>query len=151
MNSKRVVEVRIDEPNFKASPEERIQHLVTEAFRQGVALGLEGRDHIDLSSRGQVGTPTPLILYDNKYGEVEFKTPRRLKPNEPIFIFRGQDQLLLPTLYLYLDLCRDSGSPERHLLKLEESIRRIEDWQRENTTKVPSSDPMPEESDGTNT
>lgn len=57
--------------------------------------------------------------------------------DEPVVLFRGQDQLLPDLLRKYLLDCIDAGSPIGHLKKIREVLSQIEEWQAVNRTKVP--------------
>jgi len=76
---------------------------------------------------------------DSKYGRVSFENGD-IKEDEPVFVFRAQDALMVPMLNSYWFMCHQVGSPQEHLDKILETIKEIKDWQEENTIKVPTSE-----------
>lgn len=76
---------------------------------------------------------------DRKYGEITHTTGNAIGPNEPVFLFRAKDRLLLRVLANYRLLCEESGSPEAHLQDIDLSAQEIEEWQRKHYTKTPGS------------
>lgn len=68
---------------------------------------------------------------DNKYGHVstEFGT---IGEDEPVIVFRAQDQLLPALLGFYKLMCESAGSPPHHLDLIDESRGQILEWQQEN-------------------
>lgn len=77
--------------------------------------------------------------FDGKYGRVttEFGD---IPDSEPVLVFRAQDKLLPDVLLRYYDLAISAGSPLKHLELIEDSRERVLAWQRENFTKVPTSE-----------
>lgn len=57
--------------------------------------------------------------------------------DEPLFLFRAQDKLLVKTLGYYRKLCISSGTSEETLGMLDEQIAQIEQWQRSHFTRFP--------------
>lgn len=72
---------------------------------------------------------------DNKYGDVVLEHGN-ISEDEPIFVFRARDIHLPDVLDLYHTICKNSGSPERHLELINESMQQIMDWQNANPDKV---------------
>lgn len=75
---------------------------------------------------------------DLKYGDVSTERGS-IGPEEPVFVFRAQDELLPTVLAYYRSLCVGAGSPERHLDAITDAKHAIETWQLANPTKVPES------------
>ena len=48
---------------------------------------------------------------DRKYGRVTLENQRRIADDEPVFVFRAQDQLLPGLLLSYRDQCTSPGHP----------------------------------------
>ena len=78
------------------------------------------------------------MAIDNKYGKVTLEKGN-IGEHEPVFVFRAQDSILLEVLGDYRWRCRQQGSPQAHLDKIDESIKIIEGWQSRNFTKLPES------------
>jgi hypothetical protein len=76
---------------------------------------------------------------DGKYGRVtvEHVRERPIGEDEPVFLFRAQDELLLKVLIHYHDLCKQAGSPPDHLNGIVTEIMRIKAWQDTNYTRTP--------------
>jgi hypothetical protein len=83
------------------------------------------------------------MAVEGKYGRV---TTERgdIGADEPVFLFRAQDMLLVPVLDHYLTLCAAAGSPQRHLNGIQRDRELIRAWQAENYTQVPQSKDEPE-------
>lgn len=79
------------------------------------------------------------MAVDLKYGRVQTEFGD-IGEDEPVFIFRAQDKLLLDVIGDYRSDCVAAGSPQHHLDAIDESARRIREWQSENYTRVPNSD-----------
>jgi hypothetical protein len=79
------------------------------------------------------------VAIDGKYGRVttEFGD---IGDDEPVVVFRAQDQLLPDMMELYLDLCRRAGSPQRHLDLIAATTDKIRQWQGHHHTQIPRSD-----------
>lgn len=80
---------------------------------------------------------------DGKYGRVQLEHGT-IGKNEPVFIFRAQDELLPELLFLYHELCERNGSPQRHLDAILRSRDEILRWQEGNHTQTPQSAPHAE-------
>jgi hypothetical protein len=76
---------------------------------------------------------------DNKYGKVTLEKGT-VGETEPVFVLRAQDKIVPVLLNFYYQKCREMGSPQHHLEKIEESTHQIIDWQAKNFTKIPTSD-----------
>ena len=79
------------------------------------------------------------MAIDAKYGRVTVEKVRRVPigEDEPVFLFRAQDELLPDVLEHYHALCKQAGSPEEHLDGIYEAMDRIESWQASNPARVP--------------
>lgn len=76
---------------------------------------------------------------DGKYGRVTTEHGT-IGEDEPVVVFRAQDKLLPDVLTFYELLCKYSGSPQHHLDRIIKSEEEIRFWQRNNFTKIPTSD-----------
>jgi hypothetical protein len=76
---------------------------------------------------------------DPKYERVTLERQRNIGDDEPVIVFRAQDRLLPKLLKVYRYFCELAGSPENHLLAVDDAARRIKAWQAENPTKTPTS------------
>lgn len=81
------------------------------------------------------------MAIDSKYGSVTTERGT-IADDEPVVVFRAQDKLLPLMLRIYYDLCDEAGSPDHHLIAIDEARHLIEIWQEVNTTKIPSSDSL---------
>jgi hypothetical protein len=81
------------------------------------------------------------MAIDRKYGRV---TTERgdIGEDEPVFVFRAQDQVTPWLLVEYEDLCRRAGSPQRHLDGIAAAREQIVAWQADHHTQVPQSAPV---------
>lgn len=79
------------------------------------------------------------MAIDNKYGRVTTEHGN-IGEDEPVVVFRAQDELLLPLLHIYRSLCQDAGSPERHLSIIDDTFNKVLTWQENNPTKTPDSE-----------
>lgn len=79
-----------------------------------------------------------MVGYDGKYGRVTTQFGD-IGEDEPVIVFRAQDQLLPKVLMYYHLFCLKAGSPRKHLDIIVDSIERVKAWQRNNRTKVPES------------
>jgi hypothetical protein len=75
---------------------------------------------------------------DLKYGHVTLEHGS-IGEDEPVMIFRAKDRLLPGLINLYLMMCQDAGSPQRHLDLVAENRDIIQAWQKQNLTKTPDS------------
>lgn len=76
---------------------------------------------------------------DSKYGRVSTERGT-IGTDEPVVVFRAQDELLPLLLMDYYNLCEEAGSPKHHLSAILDALTAVHTWQKDNTTKVPSSD-----------
>lgn len=76
---------------------------------------------------------------DLKYGRVTTERGT-IGDDEPVVVFRSQDQLLPKLLKIYKIMCELAGSPERHIGAIHDAAMAVKDWQADHSTKVPSSD-----------
>lgn len=75
---------------------------------------------------------------DSKYGRVQLERGT-VGEDEPVFVFRAQDETLPELLAIYRKLCVDRGSPRRHLDSIDQGLHDIARWQQANHTQVPQS------------
>lgn len=80
------------------------------------------------------------MAVDRKYGRVSLERGT-VGEDEPVVVFRAQDQLLPELLGAYAQMCIAHGSPAEHIQGLELTARQVLDWQREHHTQVPCSAP----------
>lgn len=83
---------------------------------------------------------------DGKYqtsGDITKLDGTPIPEEEPLFLFRAQDKLLLQLLEDYMQLCIEAGSPDQHLGSLKQTMDTIKAWQEANADKlrVPGSNP----------
>jgi hypothetical protein len=78
------------------------------------------------------------MAIDRKYGRV---TTERgdIGEDEPVVVFRAQDQLLPELLAAYRRMCEDAGSPRHHLDGITETQGVVLGWQATHRTQVPQS------------
>ncbi len=79
------------------------------------------------------------MAVDRKYGRVILEHGT-IGEDEPVVVFRAQDQLLPEVLAVYAQMCIAHGSPAEHIQGLELSARRVIEWQREHHIQVPRSE-----------
>lgn len=77
--------------------------------------------------------------FDGKYGRVttEFGD---IPDTEPVLVFRAQDKLLPAVLHEYFRLAALANSPGKHLDLILAAKARVEAWQAEHFTQVPTSE-----------
>jgi hypothetical protein len=73
--------------------------------------------------------------YDGKYGKVTTEHGD-IPDDEPVIVFRARDLMTKALLERYDSLCREAGSPQRHLDLIEKTYNTFLDWQRDNPGKV---------------
>lgn len=76
---------------------------------------------------------------DGKYGRVTLENQRNIGDDEPVIVFRAQDNQLVAVLDFYRQVCKNAGSPERHLKAIDDTKSTVVKWQAENHTQVPQS------------
>jgi hypothetical protein len=81
------------------------------------------------------------VATDFKYGKVTVEKGN-IGDDEPVFVFRAQDELLPEVLRYYHVLCKAAGSPEHHLKGIVEARDAIVQWQERHGKKTPSSDSL---------
>jgi hypothetical protein len=81
------------------------------------------------------------MAIDSKYGRVTTERGT-IGDNEPVVVFRAQDQLLPKILKIYRFLCEIAGSPGHHLAAIDRAEDAVLDWQLQHRTKTPSSDSL---------
>lgn len=80
------------------------------------------------------------MAIDRKYGRVTLERST-IDDDEPVVVFRAQDALLPDLLHIYVEMCRNAGSPERHLEGVAIARHDVVEWQETHPTKVPQSAP----------
>jgi len=75
---------------------------------------------------------------DRKYGRVTVEHGT-IGDDEPVVVFRAQDQLLPELLGVYAQMCVEHGSPAEHITGVDATARQVIEWQRENHTQIPRS------------
>jgi hypothetical protein len=78
------------------------------------------------------------VAYDRKYGNVTLEHGS-VGDDEPVIVFRAQDQLLPKVLKIYRILCEVAGSPDNHLAAIDDTATYINAWQLNNYTQTPRS------------
>jgi hypothetical protein len=81
------------------------------------------------------------MAIDFKYGHVTTERGA-FGEDEPVVVFRAQDVLLPKVLAYYHLFCVKAGSPRHHLDAIMDVRERVQAWQAENLTKVPTSDSL---------
>lgn len=79
------------------------------------------------------------MALDRKYGRVTTEFGN-IGENEPVVVFRGIDMTTPDVLLYAIQLAKVAGSPERHLNILRDTRSHIIAWQRENTSRIPTSE-----------
>ena len=72
---------------------------------------------------------------DNKYGYVKTEHGD-IGEDEPVVVFRAQDGLLVELLDAYQELCRQAGSPRRHIDLITHTREQVRTWQADRTNFV---------------
>ncbi len=80
------------------------------------------------------------MAIDRKYGHVTLERGT-IDDDEPVVVFRARDQFLPDVLALYYEMCRNAGSPERHLEGIAITRDDVVEWQETHQTQVPRSAP----------
>lgn len=75
--------------------------------------------------------------FDGKYGRVEFPDSAwvTIAEDEPVMVFRAQDNLMPDVMKYYLQRSRQNEAPEHHLKLIEDQLRRVKAWQQTHTVK----------------
>jgi hypothetical protein len=81
------------------------------------------------------------MAVDIKYGRVTTERGT-IGEDEPVVVFRAQDELLPKVLAYYHQLCLEEGSPRHHLDGILDAREVVQAWQSLNHTKTPSSDSL---------
>lgn len=85
------------------------------------------------------------MALDEKYGDVTVENDSETSPlngsEEPVFLFRAQDKLLVPLLARYRNLRRQAvqdgqSEPMEWLADLDARIEGIQSWQENNADRV---------------
>lgn len=76
---------------------------------------------------------------DGKYGRVTTEHGN-IGHDEPVIVYRAQDELLPEILMHYRLLCKKAGSPERHIDAIMDTLLNVVRWQTKHHTKTPTSD-----------
>lgn len=80
----------------------------------------------------------------DKYGYVATTRHGRTGPigeNEPVAVFRAQDELSIDVLRYYYNLCVRAGCSSDHLASLDRQLTNFERWQAQNPTRTPGTMP----------
>jgi hypothetical protein len=79
--------------------------------------------------------------YDGKYGKVTTEHGD-IPDDEPVIVFRAQDRFSADVLRFYRELCKENGSPQRHLNLIAMTQAKFAAWQEvhANRVKVPDSE-----------
>lgn len=75
---------------------------------------------------------------DRKYGRVTLEHGA-IADDEPVVVFRAQDALLSDLLTVYVEMCRNAGSPQRHLDGIAVARDDVVEWQGTHRTQIPRS------------
>lgn len=78
------------------------------------------------------------MAIDTKYGRVQLEHGT-IGEDEPVVVFRAQDELLLKVLSAYHHLAKEAGSPAKHLAGIDTAAQAVRHWQRDHFTQVPQS------------
>ena len=76
---------------------------------------------------------------DRKYGRVTTEHGD-ISDDEPVMVFRARDKLLAPLISEYYNRCKEAGSPQRHLMLIEQNYTLVADWQEANPDKLKTPD-----------
>lgn len=79
---------------------------------------------------------------DGKYqtsGDITKLDGTPIPEDEPLFLFRAHDKLLVQLLEYYMELCKKAGSPQTQIDLLNQRIDEIKSWQssHQNMLKIP--------------
>lgn len=74
------------------------------------------------------------MAIERKYGRFPV---RGIPDDEPVFLFRAQDELVPQVIDFYRALCSAAGSPPEHLDGLDASRAEIVAWRDGHFTKTP--------------
>ncbi len=77
---------------------------------------------------------------DTKYiieGSITKQDGTPIPPDEPLFLFRAQDELLLEVLTYYRALRAKKGASQEALNRMDEQVERIRTWQESHHTQLP--------------
>jgi hypothetical protein len=83
--------------------------------------------------------------YSDKYGHVTTERHGRTGPigdEEPVAIFRAQDQLSVPILLHYRRVCIENGCAQDHISSVTQQIENFRTWQGANPTRRPGDNPQ---------
>lgn len=78
------------------------------------------------------------MAIDNKYGRVTLERGT-IGEDEPVVVFRAQDEMLPKLLMYYHLFCLKAGSPRKHLNLILDSLEKVVRWQATNFVQVPKS------------
>lgn len=80
------------------------------------------------------------MAIDRKYGHITLERGS-IADDEPVVVFRAQDALLPDLLHLYSEMCRNAGSPKRHIEGVAIARDDVVEWQETHQTQIPQSVP----------
>lgn len=78
------------------------------------------------------------MAFDSKYGQI-ITSSGQIPDDEPVFLFRAQDQLLPKVLMVYAEMCENAGSPPEHVSRIRQQELAVRTWQAKHHTQVPNS------------
>jgi len=81
------------------------------------------------------------MAIDTKYGRVTTERGT-IGEDEPVVVFRAQDELLPKVLAYYHLFCVKAGSPRHHLDAIMNARGDVVAWQEHNHTQTPRSDSL---------
>jgi hypothetical protein len=73
--------------------------------------------------------------YDGKYGRVTTEHGD-IPGDEPVLVFRARDMNTVALIESYFFLCKENGSPKRHLALVAGALAQFLAWQDANADKV---------------
>lgn len=82
--------------------------------------------------------------YSDKYGYVATTRHGRTGPiaeDEPVAVFRAQDEMSVEVLIAYLEACEREDCAEDHVASVRRQIDNFALWQRSHSTRRPGDQP----------
>lgn len=77
--------------------------------------------------------------FDRKYGRITTEHGD-IPDDEPVIVFRARDRLTPKLIGIYWNLCKEAGSPQRHLDLINSTHDQFDNWQDANPDKVRTPD-----------
>ena len=81
------------------------------------------------------------MAIDLKYGRVTTEHGT-IGEDEPVVVFRAQDETLPKLLAYYHLFCVKEGSPRHHLDAIMDAREKVLEWQKDHHTQTPRSDSL---------